>query len=114
MLDCVIDAASGMQNLREAIAGYRNRLMHESNDNKRNALLHVCLEYLERYYVLIAFTAFIMDPHFNPLNSKQPTFGQFMKSRSEFRRSVLTLASVSKYREPLLHQSTAIGLIAFL
>ena len=62
--------------------------MHESNDNKRNALLHVCLEYLERYYVLIAFTAFIMDPDFNPLNPKQPTFGQFMKSRSEFRRSL--------------------------
>ena len=82
----MIDAASGMQNLREAIAGYRNRLMHESNDNKRNALLHVCLEYLERYYVLIAFTAYLRDKDFNPQNSKQPTFGQFIKSRSEFRR----------------------------
>ena len=92
VLDCVIDAASGMQNLREAIAGYRARLMHESNDNKRNALLHVCLEYLERYYVLIAFTAFIMDSDFNPLNPKQPTFGQFMKSRSEFRRSAFMLS----------------------
>lgn len=30
-----------MQNLREAIAGYRGRLMHEGNDIKRNALLQV-------------------------------------------------------------------------
>lgn len=32
---------SAMQNLREAIAGYRGRLMHEGNDVKRNALLQV-------------------------------------------------------------------------
>lgn len=34
-------ACSAMQNLREAIAGYRGRLMHEGNDVKRNALLQV-------------------------------------------------------------------------
>lgn len=34
---------SAMQNLREAIAGYRGRLMHEGNDIKRNALLQVLL-----------------------------------------------------------------------
>lgn len=34
---------SAMQNLREAIAGYRGRLMHEGNDIKRNALLQVTL-----------------------------------------------------------------------
>ena len=82
----MIDAASGMQNLREAITGYRSRLMHESNEHKRNALLHVCLEYLERYYVLIAFTAYIMNEDFNPLNSKQPTFGAWIKERSELKR----------------------------
>ena len=32
---------SAMQNLREAIVGYRGRLMHEGNDVKRNALLQV-------------------------------------------------------------------------
>ena len=36
-------ACSAMQNLREAIAGYRGRLMHEGNDTKRNALLQVTL-----------------------------------------------------------------------
>lgn len=86
VLDSVIDAASSMQNLREAIAGYRNRLIHESNEHKRNALLHVCLEYLERYYVMIAFTAYISNQDFDPLSSKQATFGAFMKDRSELRR----------------------------
>lgn len=86
ILDCVIDHTSQMQNLREAIAGYRSRLMQETNETKRNALLQVCLEYLERYYVLIAFTAYIMDDKFNPHHPKQKTFGQFMKDRSELRR----------------------------
>lgn len=35
-----------MQNLREAIAGYRGRLMHEGNDVKRNALLQVAPQQL--------------------------------------------------------------------
>ena len=39
LLDAVLDAASAMQNLREAIAGYRSRLMQESVEEKRNALL---------------------------------------------------------------------------
>ena len=40
-------------------------MVHETNEDKRNALLHVCLEYLERYYVLIAFAAFMMEPEFD-------------------------------------------------
>ncbi len=39
LLDAVLDAAAAMQNLREAIAGYRGRLMQESGEDKRNALL---------------------------------------------------------------------------
>lgn len=34
-------ACSTMQNLREAIAGYRTRLMHEGHEGKRNSLLEV-------------------------------------------------------------------------
>ena len=37
-----------MQNLREAIAGYRIRLAQENKEQKRDALLAVALEYLER------------------------------------------------------------------
>lgn len=36
---------SAMQNLREAIATYRSRLLKESNDGKREALLQVCLSH---------------------------------------------------------------------
>lgn len=78
-----------MQNLREAIAGYRSRLVHESNENRRSALLHVCLEYLERYYVLIAFTAYISSESFNPFSPSQATFGTFMKERPELRRQAV-------------------------
>lgn len=38
---CFLLHCSAMQNLREAIAGYRARLLHEGNDVKRNALLQV-------------------------------------------------------------------------
>ena len=38
-LDAVLDAAGGMQNLREAIAGYRARLAAEPDDDKRSSLL---------------------------------------------------------------------------
>lgn len=36
-----VSAHSAMQNLREAIAGYRMRLMHEGHEGKRNSLLEV-------------------------------------------------------------------------
>ena len=36
-----VRVCSAMQNLREAIVGYRGRLMHEGNEVKRNALLQV-------------------------------------------------------------------------
>ena len=49
----------------------------------------VCLQYLERYYVLIVFTAYLYDPAFNPDSAKQPGFGQWMKQRPELRRCVL-------------------------
>ena len=42
ILDSIIDAASSMQNLREALTGYRARLLAEANEGKRNALLEVC------------------------------------------------------------------------
>lgn len=77
---------SAMQNLREAIAGYRGRLVHEGNEGKRNALLMVSLEYLERYYVLIEYSAYVNDPEFDPLSPLQPSFGQWLAARPELRR----------------------------
>ena len=48
VLDAAIDAASAMQNLREAISQYRGRLLAEAKERRRAAMMAVCLEYLER------------------------------------------------------------------
>ena len=77
---------SAMQNLREAIAGYRGRLVHEGNEGKRTALLMVALEYLQRYYVLIEFAAYIGEPSFDPLAPGQLGFGEWLAARPELRR----------------------------
>jgi len=66
ILDTVIDANQQMQNLREAIASYRSRLLNEEKERKRATLMAVCLEYLERYYMLICFSSYITWPKFSP------------------------------------------------
>lgn len=38
-----------MQNLREAIAQYRGRVLAEAKERRRAAMMAVCLEYLERW-----------------------------------------------------------------
>lgn len=40
--------ATHPQNLREAIATYRGRLMAETKESRRATLMAVCIEYLER------------------------------------------------------------------
>lgn len=41
------------QNLREAIATYRGRLMAETKESRRATLMAVCIEYLERWVVVV-------------------------------------------------------------
>ena len=54
--------------------------------------MQVCLEYLERYYVLIAFTAYLFEPGFDPESRKQISLAQWMKRRPElYRYSKLSL-----------------------
>ena len=84
----MLDAASAMQNLREAVAGYRARLAAEPDDDKRSALLDVALEYLERYCVLITFAAYLASPRADPEGSDHEPFGVWTKARPEL-RSVL-------------------------
>lgn len=43
ILDNVIDACGAMQNLREAILTYRDRMFDESQERKRNDLLTSCM-----------------------------------------------------------------------
>ncbi|KAK9861491.1 hypothetical protein WJX84_004658 [Apatococcus fuscideae] len=106
IVDHVIDACSAMQNLREAISGYRSRLTHESHEDKRNALLHVCLEYLERYYVLISYAAYLFDPNFDPDNPEQPSFGQWIKNRPELRSVLQRMLRRNPLAALALHRPT--------
>ena len=48
----------------------------------------VCLEYLERYYVLITFTAFLFDPGAGPAAPPPGSFGQWAARRPELHRYV--------------------------
>ncbi|PSC67685.1 paladin isoform X1 [Micractinium conductrix] len=84
-LDAVVDACSAMQNLREAIASYRGRMFYEANDARRQSLLQVCLEYLERYFTLICFASYISGAHFPPGSPNSLTFGEWLGGRPELR-----------------------------
>lgn len=85
-LDLVLDACAAMQNLREAIASYRTRLFYESNEIRKQSLLQVCLEYLERYYVLVEFAAYLDDPGFDPGRpSRHLTFAAWREARPELK-----------------------------
>ena len=55
-----------MQNLREAIPQYRGRALAEAKERRRAALVAVCLEYLERYYMLVCFTSYLCWSRFDP------------------------------------------------
>lgn len=49
-------------------------------------MLQVCLEYLERYFVLIAFTSFLSDPAFSPDPTQHISFGRWLQRRPELQR----------------------------
>lgn len=87
-LDAVLDAGGAMQNLREAIAGYRARLAADPDDDKRSALLDVALEYLERYCALIMFAAYLAGPGADPESGAHVAFAAWTRARPEL-RSVL-------------------------
>lgn len=63
--------------------------MAESKESRRATLMGVCLEYLERYYMLLAFTSYLTWPKFNPASAGHVTFQDWMDSRPEL-RSVLS------------------------
>eukprot|EP00850_Spirogloea_muscicola_P002322 SM000009S23451 [mRNA] locus=s9:35424:44183:- [translate_table: standard] len=85
IVDAAIDKCSAMQNLREAILGYRNGIHRQADEKKREAALSNFVEYLERYYFLICFAVYL---HTNPYSSKGQTpieggFQAWMKDRPE-------------------------------
>ncbi|KAL6785014.1 hypothetical protein ACKKBG_A02080 [Auxenochlorella protothecoides x Auxenochlorella symbiontica] len=81
VLDMALDACAGMQNLRTAILAYRDRMAYERNDARRGALLTVCLEYLERYYSLIAFASYVGAPGYDP--GDDPGYARWSAQRRE-------------------------------
>lgn len=85
ILDAAIDACGAMQNLREGIFSYRSRFLKEAREKQRNVLLNVCLEYLERYYMLIAFTGYLASASFDPGSPAHVSFPAWMAARPELR-----------------------------
>ncbi|KAI8522476.1 hypothetical protein RHMOL_Rhmol13G0000500 [Rhododendron molle] len=86
-VDKVIDKCASMQlqNLREAIATYRNSIMRQPDEMKREASLSFFVEYLERYYFLICFAVYLHTER-TALHARSPdqsSFADWMKARPE-------------------------------
>ncbi|XP_065859945.1 uncharacterized protein [Euphorbia lathyris] len=84
-VDKVIDKCASMQNLREAIANYRNSILRQPDEMKREALLSFFVEYLERYYFLICFAVYIHSER-DALRSSSfghSSFADWMRARPE-------------------------------
>ncbi|XP_047316660.1 paladin-like isoform X2 [Impatiens glandulifera] len=84
-VDKVIDKCAAMQNLREAIATYRNSILRQTDEMKREASLSFFVEYLERYYFLICFSVYLHTERttLSPESSGQSSFIDWMKARPE-------------------------------
>ncbi|XWS35994.1 hypothetical protein CRYUN_Cryun20dG0043800 [Craigia yunnanensis] len=84
-VDKVIDKCASMQNLREAIATYRNSILRQPDEMKREASLSFFVEYLERYYFLICFAVYIHSERAALRSSSfdHTSFADWMKARPE-------------------------------
>ncbi|KAI4378225.1 hypothetical protein MLD38_015734 [Melastoma candidum] len=84
-VDKVIDKCASMQNLREAIGTYRNNILRQPDEMKRETLLSFFVEYLERYYFLICFAVYIHSerPSLLSSSSSNRSFADWMKARPE-------------------------------
>lgn len=73
------------QNLREAIATYRNSILRQPDEMKREASLSFFVEYLERYYFLICFAVYLhseMAAH-RSSSGGHSSFADWMRARPE-------------------------------
>ncbi|GLT68208.1 hypothetical protein SLA2020_404600 [Shorea laevis] len=84
-VDKVIDKCASMQNLREAIATYRNSILRQPDEMKREASLSFFVEYLERYYFLICFAVYIHSEGaaLRSTSFGQSSFADWMRARPE-------------------------------
>lgn len=74
-----------LQNLREAIATNRNKILRQPDEMKREASLSTFVEYLERYYYLICFAVYVHSERKVLRSSSlgRCTFADWMKARPE-------------------------------
>ncbi|ESW35260.1 hypothetical protein PHAVU_001G220000 [Phaseolus vulgaris] len=84
-VDKVIDKCASMQNLREAIATYRNSILRQPDEMKREASLSFFVEYLERYYFLICFAVYIHSERaaLRSNTADNCSFADWMRARPE-------------------------------
>ncbi|XP_061354056.1 uncharacterized protein LOC133298743 isoform X2 [Gastrolobium bilobum] len=84
-VDKVIDKCASMQNLREAIATYRNSILRQPDEMKREASLSFFVEYLERYYFLICFAVYIHSERaaLHSSSAGRSSFADWMRARPE-------------------------------
>lgn len=83
-VDKVIDKCDSMQNLREAIATYRNSTLRQPDEMKREASLSFFVEYLERYYFLICFAVYVHSvSSAHQATSSGVSFSDWMRARPE-------------------------------
>ncbi|XP_028800975.1 paladin isoform X3 [Neltuma alba] len=84
-VDKIIDKCASMQNLREAIAAYRNNILRQPDEMKREASLSFFTEYLERYYFLICFAVYIHSERavVCPSSAGHSSFADWMRARPE-------------------------------
>ncbi|KAI4301625.1 hypothetical protein L6164_034885 [Bauhinia variegata] len=84
-VDKVIDKCASMQNLREAIGTYRNSILKQPDEMKREASLSFFVEYLERYYFLICFAVYIHSERasLSSSSSGHSSFAEWMRARPE-------------------------------
>ncbi|KAJ0985221.1 hypothetical protein J5N97_003577 [Dioscorea zingiberensis] len=84
-VDKVIDQCDSMQNLREAIGAYRNSILRQPDEMKREASLSFFVEYLERYYFLICFAVYIHKERtvLHGISAEQISFSDWMRARPE-------------------------------
>lgn len=83
-VDKVIDKCDSMQNLREAIATYRNSTLRQPDEMKREASLSFFVEYLERYYFLICFAVYVHSvSSAHQATSSEVSFSDWMRERPE-------------------------------
>lgn len=86
--------------------------MQESDEKRREAALQRGMQYLERYFILCAFAAYVHGPHFCTTSSAMPqvTFHEWMSRRPELQsilRRLLWRNPMGAFAQPNAHPSPA-------